>query len=236
MDPAASARDPRVARAVALLREPRDGLVALDHPELVAAALDEGLVVEEVIAADPHAWGHVDAPVVPASPDALRALGALGQPAEVVAIARLPEPPPSVPPGALVLAGLGDAGNIGSICRSVAGLSSPGAAITPDTASPWSRKALRASRGASLRRGLVAPVPSLAAVCLPLAAAVPRGGVAPSELPPTHAVVLGNEHTGLSREQLRACDLAVTIPAPGFESLNVAAAAAILLWELRCRG
>jgi tRNA C32,U32 (ribose-2'-O)-methylase TrmJ len=66
----------------------------------------------------------------------------------------------------------------------------------------------------------------------PLAAAVPGGGVPPSELPAGVAVALGSEEEGLSEDDRRRCDLAVTIPAHGFESLNVAAAAAILGWEL----
>jgi len=59
---------------------------------------------------------------------------------------------------------------------------------------------------------------------------------ASNELPAGAIVVLGNEAAGLSAAERRACDLAVTIPAPGFGSLNVAAAAAILAWELTRRG
>lgn len=305
---AVSARDSRVRRAAALLRAPAGGLVALDGPELIAQALSEGLAVEEVIAGEPRAWGHAGAPVVPAAPDALRALGALGQPAEVVAVVRLPEPPAAVAPGALVLAGVRDAGNVGSICRTAAALSdvplhhatkghahrprsvaratggpttagaattggarpcdvpfhhapkrstdagkaaSAGAAettrteaaetgragaavaVTGATADPFSRKALRAGMGAQLRPGLVARIDDLAVAPSPLAAAVARGGLHPRELPPRTTIVLGNERDGLGAHELARCDLRVTIPAPGFESLNVAAAAAILLWELR---
>jgi TrmH family RNA methyltransferase len=237
--PATSARDPRVARAVALLREPRDGLVALDGPELVEAALDEGLAFEEVLAAEPEAWSHIGASVAAASPDALRALGALGQPARVVAVARLPQPPaPGLPAGAIVLAGVTDAGNVGSILRSAAAFGAPRAVLAGGCANPWSRRALRAAMGASLRPGLVAHAASLAEVAgwpgrPALAAAVPRGGAAPDELPPGAAVVLGGERAGLNPGERALCELAVTIPAPGFESLNVAAAAAVLLARTR---
>ena len=47
------------------------------------------------------------------------------------------------------------------------------------------------------------------------------------------AVVLGSERGGLTPEELAACETTVTIPAEGFESLNVAAAAAILLYARR---
>lgn len=229
MAAAVSARDPRVQRAAALLREPRDDLVALDGPELIAQGLEYGLGVVEALARDAEAWAHIGA--APAAPDALRALGALGQPAEVVAIVRAPEPPRDVPPGALVLAGVADAGNVGGIARTAAALSGPRVVIAEGTAHPFGRKALRASMGAALKPGLVKRL-RLDEIESPLAAAVPRGGAEPAAAR-GHAIVLGSERTGLTAEQRARCALAVTVPAPGFESLNVAAAAAILLWELR---
>jgi len=234
-----TARDPRVAHAVALLRAPADEL-ALDGPELVETALAEGLAPRLVLAADPARWAHAGTAVLQAGPDALRALGALGQPAEVVAI--VPRPAAGDPARAtLVLAGVRDAGNVGSILRTAAALGrppSPGGtepgptvAVRAGCADPFSRRALRAAAGASLRAGLVAPVAGLQDVPGSLAAAVPRGGVAPAELPPATRVVLGSERDGLAPADLARCALRVTVPAPGFESLNVAAAAAILLWE-----
>lgn len=238
MSAAASARDPRVVRAAALLREPGDD-VCLDGPELVEAALAEGLTLEYVLAADPGAWEHTGAPVAAASPDALRALGALGQPATVVAVAERP-PPGRAEDARLVLADIADAGNVGSIVRTFAALGwqtrptdeecSPTVAVVGATADPMSRRALRASAGAALRPGLLARA-EWHDLPHPLVAAVPRGGDAPHTLPHDAVIVLGNERDGLRPDQLARCDGAVTIPAPGFESLNVAAAAAILIWE-----
>ena len=227
---ATSARDPRVVRAARLLRDARarraEGAFVVDHEELLAAARAAGLVVESVLRAEE------------ASADAMRALAAVGQPPDVVAIVRTPPAPPGdLPPGSLVLAGVTGAGNVGSILRTAAALGVPRVALTPDCADPWSRPALRAALGASFTEGLVAtgrPLGRLAALPgrPPLAAAMPRGGVAPDELPPGAAVVLGGESDGLTAADRALCDLAVTIPAPGFESLNVAAAAAIITWEL----
>jgi RNA methyltransferase, TrmH family len=113
-------------------------------------------------------------PLARAAPDALRALAALGQPPEVVAIARLPDPPaPSLPPRSLVLAGVHDPGNLGSIVRTAAALALPRVHLT--TGDPFARRALRASQGAALAPGLVARGP-LPAERPQLAAAVPRGG------------------------------------------------------------
>lgn len=234
--PATSARDPRVARAAALLAPGAQGDrgVAVDGADVLREVAGLGgapllvLTGSEAPAATPGV-------VVPAAPDALRALGALGQPAETVALlARPPEPDPcELPPGALVLCGVGDAGNVGTIVRTALALGRPRVLLDDGCASPWSRRALRASAGAALAPGLVATGADLEALAAledrpPLAAAVPRGGLPPEELPPGTACVLGREADGLTAREAAACDLAVTVPAPGFESLNVAAAAAIL--------
>ena len=208
-------------RAAKLLREPEGGAFAIDGEELVAEARAAGIEVEYVLGEGG----------VPASADALRALGVLGQAPKVVAVCRTPpEPAGPIPPRSLVLARVGDAGNVGSIIRTAAALELPRVTLTRGSADPWSRKALRASMGAAFRPGLVATGRSLEGATL--AAAVPRGGLQPGELPPDAAVVLGAEGEGLSKEELGRCALTVTIPASGFESLNVAAAAAILAWHL----
>jgi RNA methyltransferase, TrmH family len=224
--PATSARDPRVVRAARLLRDAdarwEEGAFVVDEPALLRAAIDEGIEVEWALEAE-----HI-------APDALRALAFAGQPPAVVAVCRLPPaPPPGLPPRSLVLARVADEGNVGSIVRSAAAFGLPRVALTPGCADPWSRKALRAARGATFRRGLVA------AGARPegerLFAAVPRGGMRPEDLPRDARVLLGSERDGLTEEERAACDGAVTIAAPHFESLNVAAAAAIVTYELARR-
>ncbi|WP_205699623.1 RNA methyltransferase [Conexibacter sp. SYSU D00693] len=249
--PASSARDPRVVDAAALLRDAdaraAAQAVALDGDELLGAALDEGLLPDWVLCAPGHAarapWRDRLPPGVPvddAAADALRALAALGQPPRVVARVRLPPPPPldELPPRALVLAGVRDEGNVGSIVRTGAAFGVPRVLLTGGD--PFARRALRASLGAALRPGLVRTGASLADLAAltgrpPLAAAVPRGGVAPGELPEGAVVVLGAERDGLAGDDLARCDLTVSIPAAGFESLNVSAAAAILVAVLARR-
>jgi TrmH family RNA methyltransferase len=218
-----SARDPRVVRAARLLRDEEarveEGAFVIDDLELLCAALDEGITFEWTMGGEELAA------------DAQRALAFAGQPPEVVAVCRKPEPPTGpLPPRSLVLARVADAGNVGSIIRTAAAFGLPRVALTRGCADPWSRKALRAAKGATFRKGLVAEGARLEGGLL--AAAVPHGGIHPSELPPDASVVLGSEGDGLSAEERAACDLAVTIPAPGFESLNVAAAAAIVTYEL----
>ncbi|HEX8122907.1 MAG TPA: TrmH family RNA methyltransferase [Solirubrobacteraceae bacterium] len=236
MRPATSARDPRVVRAARLLRDAdarrEEGAFVVDEPALLEEALDAGIDVEWVLGEWDGGGRAGGAPeVAAASADALRAVAAVGQPPSVVAICRIPPaPPPALPPRSLVLAHVADDGNVGSIVRTAAAFGLPRVALTPGCADPWSRRALRAARGATFRRGLVAEGARLEGGRL--FAAVPRGGVDPRELPEDACVVLGSERDGLRDDEREACVGAVSIPAPHFESLNVAAAAAILTYAL----
>jgi RNA methyltransferase, TrmH family len=133
----------------------------------------------------------------------------------------------------VVLDGLQDPGNVGAICRTAAAAGAPAVAVLVGSADPFGAKAVRASAGTVLRlvvgRG---GWPDLAGVA-GLGAAV-SGGVPydRADLPGAPLVAFGGEAHGLRRDDLQL----VTIPmAPGVESLNVAAAAAVLLFEIRRR-
>jgi TrmH family RNA methyltransferase len=222
---ATSARDPRVARAARLLRDEdarrAERAFVVDGEQLLAEARAAGVGVEWVLYAHEMAE------------DALRAVAFAGQPPAVIAVCRMPPPPDGpLPPRSLVLARVADAGNVGSIVRTAAAFGLPRVALTAGCADPWGRKALRAAKGATFSIALGEGARLEGPRDGPLAAAVPAGGMHPAELPPGASVVLGSEAGGLSAAERAACDLAVTIPAAGFESLNVAAAAAIVTYEL----
>ena len=130
----------------------------------------------------------------------------------------------------IVLDGVQDPGNVGTICRSAAAAGAPALAVLDGSADPLGPKAIRASAGCVFRltvaRGTwadLAGVPGYGASA---------GGGLPiweAELERAQLLALGGEVRGLRRTDL---DL-VSIPmAPGVESLNVGAAAAILLFEV----
>jgi TrmH family RNA methyltransferase len=129
-----------------------------------------------------------------------------------------------------------DAGNVGSILRSASALGVAQVVALKGTAALWSPKVLRAGMGAHFALHLVeqALPDQLADLQLPLIATsshadheLPR-----APLPEPCAWVMGHEGQGVGPEVMSQCLHTVSIPQPGGEeSLNVAAAAAVCLYE-----
>jgi tRNA G18 (ribose-2'-O)-methylase SpoU len=152
------------------------------------------------------------------------------------------------PPGkTLCLWGISDPANLGALARSGAALGADALLVGPGSADPYSRIALRSSMGAFLSMPLfhegeaaecVARFESLGEATV---AAVAEGGVGPDALALAQggdlALFLGNEGSGLPGGLVKACRARVTVPMSGkTDSLNVAAAGAILMWALFGRG
>jgi TrmH family RNA methyltransferase len=136
----------------------------------------------------------------------------------------------------VVLDRLQDAGNVGTVLRSAAALGVAQVVALKGTAALWSPKVLRAGMGAHFALALVEGVnpEQLAALQVPLVA---TSSYATDELhritlPQPCAWVFGHEGQGVDAALMQRCQLTVRIPQPGGEeSLNVAAAAAICLYE-----
>ena len=164
-------------------------------------------------------------------------ISTLESPARVGWLVDLP-PPPEIDPlvMTLVLDRVQDAGNVGSILRSASAFGVRQVLALKGTASLWSPKVLRAGMGAhfglALREGL--EIEALAGLRVPLIATSSQGALTLPEarLPDPCAWVLGHEGQGVGEELLARCALELRIPQPGGEdSLNVAAAAAVCLYE-----
>ncbi len=144
----------------------------------------------------------------------------------------------------LVLDGLQDPGNVGTIWRTADALGADGLLLLNHCADPYGPKTVRAAMGASFRLpAWEVTLEDLLALLrerdLPLYAAALEQGckdVREAELDRC-AMVVGNEGHGISQAVLDACDGTVIIPMrPRCESLNAATAAAILLWEMGRNG
>ncbi|HZC74911.1 MAG TPA: RNA methyltransferase, partial [Gaiellaceae bacterium] len=124
----------------------------------------------------------------------------------------------------------GDPGNLGTLLRA-AGAFGAGVALSEGCADPTGPKAVRASMGSIFR----VPLSEFDAPSGKRVALVPDGGVPLPELQLDGAVVLvlGAEREGLPADVLGLCEERASIPQPGGgDSLNVAMAGAIALYEL----
>jgi TrmH family RNA methyltransferase len=136
----------------------------------------------------------------------------------------------------VVLDRLQDAGNVGTVIRSAAAFGFSQVVALKGTAALWSPKVLRAGMGAHFGLNLIegADESALDGLTVPLLATSPHAAQAIHQvnLPWPCAWVMGHEGQGVSAALLERCAQALRIPQPGGEeSLNVAAAAAVCLYE-----
>ena len=135
-------------------------------------------------------------------------------------------------------------GNVGTIVRTASAIGSDGVILIGPSADPYDPVAVKASMGAIFTVPVaVSPAAAefldwAAAGQVTVAATSARGSVScwDADLAPPLAVLLGSEGAGLPADLLAATDLRVAIPMTGTaESLNLAVAASVLLYEVRRR-
>ena len=213
------------------------GLFACEGEDLVAAGLDAGLEpVEALVDAErPALVDRLGGLGEAVAPELMAGVSTLPHPARVVAVYRRADLPTGVDrPVGLALWRVSDPGNLGTLLRTADALGPAFVALSPGCADPTGSKALRASAGAVFR----VPLAAFAEAPAPRVALVPLDGVPLSELdfPEQATFVLGAEREGLPDDVLAECDSRATIPQAGeAESLNVAVAGAIALYEWRRR-
>jgi TrmH family RNA methyltransferase len=139
----------------------------------------------------------------------------------------------------LVLAGIQDPGNLGTILRSAEAFGADGVVSLPGTVSAWNPKAVRASAGSVFRIPLLAVserecLEELHEAGVKILATTVHAAQ-PAELVDMAgpvALVIGNEGNGVADDLAAKADARITIPCPGpVESLNAAVAASVLLYE-----
>lgn len=156
----------------------------------------------------------------------------------LMALGRIPPPKPLSGTLFIALDGLSNAENVGAILRTCAAFGVDGVLVGPGTASPWLRRAIRVSLGAPLKVP-VHFVNDLAAALRPLNAWAAhlrgdRRDYRDVDFTGPCCLVLGGEAHGPSPEVLGACRGCLYIPMEGgWDCLNVAACAAVLLAEVR---
>jgi RNA methyltransferase, TrmH family len=233
-----SAANPRV-KLVRKLESRRQrgklGLFAAEGEDLVEAALDAGVEpVEALVDAERPALAERLPGAEPVAPDVMAGLSTLAHPPRIVAVFRRADLPRGTDlPVGLALWRVTDPGNVGTLLRAADALGPAFVALSPGSGDPTGPKALRASAGALFRVPLASfdEAPAGGRVAL-----VPHGGtpLVGLELPDPVTFVLGAEREGLPEDVLATCEATATIPqAEASESLNVAVAGAIALYEWR---
>lgn len=245
----------------ALLRPGRGeaDLVALEGMHLVAEALRSGTRLPTIFVAQGHeklieTLGAIDESrteilAVPReildsalSTESPQPIAALAQPrnwpwTEVLAS------PQDKPALVVVLSGIQDPGNLGTILRSAEAFGATGILCLTGTVSRWNPKAMRASAGSVFRLPVLASSEAkaferLREAGIRVCAAMARDAeplddpYVEKALTEPVALVIGSEGGGLSPEIAAQCDACISIPCPGpVESLNAAVAASVLLYE-----
>ncbi len=221
-----SAHNPKLKLIRRLLESRRqrekERLFVCEGEDLVDAARAAGIEPVELLVAGED----VDSALV-------AELSTLGHPPRVIGVYRRDDLPSGALPLALALWHVGDPGNVGTLLRTADAFGA-GVALSVGCADPTGPKALRASAGAIFRVPVIpfedSPRPWIALVAHGGTSLVQDSGHV------SGSFVLGSERDGLPHDVVAKCDVRVTIPLePGAESLNVAAAGAIALYETRRR-
>ena len=244
-----SARNPLLARLRRLIDDGvsyrRLGVVLLEGEHLCAAWRERphAPVLHAIVSAaawdEPRLRRLAEAAGEVAIVDAatLGRLGTLESPAPIAFLVPVPQPAALV--GAeptLVLDRLQDPGNVGSVLRSAAAFGFTQAIALLGTAALWSPKVVRAGMGAHFGLRLVegGDEATLSELCIPLFGTSSHAEQRLDDfaLPWPCAWVFGHEGQGVAAAVARRCHAMLAIPQPGGgESLNVAAAAAVCLYE-----
>lgn len=243
-----SRENPAFKALRALIADPRrQGRAVVDGIHLVATCFARGVVVRQVlisesaqqnleIAALLHNAAGIDCVILRDS--LFREISGVATPTGVAAVIDIPAVPAGEPAADVVLLdAVQDAGNVGAILRTAAAAGVGEVRLGPGCAGAWTPRVLRAGQGAHFSlaiREQVDLVAALTACCGTALATVARGGTSLYEVDLSGPIVwlMGNEGAGLSAELIAAAKVQVTIPlAGGTESLNVAAAAAVCLFE-----
>ncbi|MBA2360833.1 MAG: RNA methyltransferase [Actinobacteria bacterium] len=231
-----SASNPRlrlVRRLASSGQRERLGLFSCEGEDLIRAALEAGLEPVDLLVDGERPPDGLP-PGGEVEPGLLAELSVLGHPPRAIGVFRREDLPrlesPDAPPVGLALWKVADPGNIGTLLRAADGLGPASVALSPGCADPTSPKALRASAGAIFRVPLGRFDDAGARrIALVAQGETPLESV---ELPARTTFVLGAERQGLPDDVLAGCDERATIPlSPASESLNVAIAGSIALYE-----
>jgi TrmH family RNA methyltransferase len=252
MERISSRQNPLVRQFRDVARGDVAGAMLLDGEHVIDEALKSGVAID--VAAFGERLGKGDlaermqragAKIVLVTDAVLNAISPVHTPSGVVGIARRPVEKledlfAREPQLIAMLHDVQDPGNVGAVVRAAEGCGATGVVCSEGTADPFGWKALRGAMGSAFRLPVAARQPLAEALAmarskgLRVFATTARGGTSlpHCDLRGPSAIIFGGEGAGLSEDLLRAADAHLTIPMqPPVESLNVAIAAALVIYE-----
>lgn len=220
----------------------KEGLFVADGTKLLSEAVRWWPELETVILSDGIEMQLPESVrVVRVPEDVMESISPMQTPQGALFVCRLPEKSAFVPKaGMLLLDGIQDPGNLGTILRTADALQVP-VALLEGCADPYSHKVVRASMGAVFRTPAVQTTwEEVQAACrdaeIPVAVTALSDrarDLRQAELT-TMAVVIGSEGQGVRKEILESAQNELIIPMDErCESLNAAIAAAIVMWQMK---
>ncbi len=234
---------------------PEDGLIVVESPKVINVALEQGYHPQALLCEERHINGDAadtikqcgDIPVYTGSREVLAQLTGYTLTRGVLCAMQRPslksvEEVCKDASRIVVIDGVVDSTNIGAIFRSAAALDVDGVLVTRNSCDPFNRRAIRVSMGSVFLvpwTWLDQPVSELHSYGFQtVATALTKKSISLDDPRlkklPRLAIVMGTEGDGLPQETIAQTDYVVRIPmAHGVDSLNVAAAASVVFWELR---
>ena len=242
-------------------QEPENGLLITEGPRVTGTALDAGLTPKALLIRRKMIDGEGsnlivrcgEIPVYTADDETLAALTGFKLQRSWV-LGAFQRPPERTVREAVqnarrvaVLEGINEPSNVGAVFRSAAALGADAVLLTPTCCDVWHRRAVRVCMGAAFfvpwaRTDENCGFPELKEAGFTTVGLALRDSSLQLDDPSLGskeklAVYLGTEDSGLTDETIRRCDGVVRIPmARGIDSLNVAACAAVVFWELCAKG
>lgn len=241
-----SRQNSRIQQLRKLLRSRKEreaaGLFVADGTKLLEEAARWWMGLETVVLAE---GVEADVPqgveLLRVSKQIMEYISPMESPQGALFVCRLPEPAPlAIKPGTLLLDGIQDPGNLGTILRTADALEVP-VVLLEGCADPYSHKVVRSSMGAVFRTPVVqSTYQAVSQLCqqqqIPVAVTalsetaqdIRRADLA------SMAVVIGSEGQGVRQQILAEAQQQLIIPMnPHCESLNAAVAATIAMWQMK---
>ena len=224
----------------ALLKQKKErdktGLFLIEGEHLIEEALKADCV--ETILFDGICPFSYDA-LIQVTPEILNKLSQNVSGAKLIAVCRKKENVIKDPEKLILLDGVQDPGNLGTIIRTAISFGFDGIYCSKDTCDIYNEKVIRSTQGALFQLPVIYEdlhdvIPELQKEGMTVIGTSLQESKTMDEMQKEKiAIVLGNEGQGVHEDIIRLCDAAVRIEMNGFESLNVAVAGGILMYHYR---